>query len=245
MLYKVSPFGYFGRVAKVSRGPWFNEWYVEDDGLEYFYAFNSNGEIVYLLSNNIPLEDREKMQRMFKAIERNRYLAWFGGLWLGFEAVARVPYFKGMALGWKVMSMFGLGYLMKTGFTFYNAQTYGPIVSAFLRRHGHTARGDRSKITDRKREYFYIDTSSYMNYDFEDLGHDFHALHGPQPDGETLDSSWLAELDKFLRGEENKLKEHPMYVNYNYEYIDKSYPTAEMAHELFHRPAVPDEAAKH
>ena len=33
MLYKVSPFGYFSRVAKVSRGPWFQEHLVEDDGL--------------------------------------------------------------------------------------------------------------------------------------------------------------------------------------------------------------------
>ena len=39
MLYKVSPFGYFDRVSKVSRGPWFEEQFVEEDGLEYFYAY--------------------------------------------------------------------------------------------------------------------------------------------------------------------------------------------------------------
>lgn len=37
MLYKVSPFGYFARVSKISRGPWFDEANVEEDGLEYFY----------------------------------------------------------------------------------------------------------------------------------------------------------------------------------------------------------------
>lgn len=59
MLYKVSPFGYFSRVSKVSRGPWFQEHQVEDDGLEWFYVFgNGQGEPVYLLSNNVPLEDR-------------------------------------------------------------------------------------------------------------------------------------------------------------------------------------------
>ncbi len=84
-----------------------------------------------------------------------------------------------------------------------------------------------------------------MKYNHQDLGHDYHSIHGPQPDGEVLDSSWLVELDKFLRGEENKLKEHRNYVNYNYEYIDKSYPTVEMAHELFHRPAVADKDALH
>jgi hypothetical protein len=54
MLYKVSPFGYFARVSKVSRGPWFNESKVEEDGLEYFYLFGNGGTPVYLLSNNIP-----------------------------------------------------------------------------------------------------------------------------------------------------------------------------------------------
>ena len=65
MLYKVSPFGYFGRVGKISRGPWFNELAVEEDGLEYFYVFGQGGEPVFLLTNNIPLEDREKLQRLY------------------------------------------------------------------------------------------------------------------------------------------------------------------------------------
>lgn len=42
------------------------------------------------------------------------------------------------------------------------------------------------------------------------------------------------ELDKFLKGEENHLKEHKYFVNYKYEFLDKSYPTPEMAQDLFH-----------
>ena len=53
-----------------------------------------------------------------------------------------------------------------------------------------------------------------------------------------MDNTWLYELDRFLRGEDNKLKEHKNYVNYTYEYMDKSYPTAEKAHELFNSPPV-------
>ena len=60
MLYKVSPFGHFGRVNKVSRGPWFKEAMVEEDGLEYYYVFSDGTQPVYLLSNNISIEDREK-----------------------------------------------------------------------------------------------------------------------------------------------------------------------------------------
>ena len=41
-------------------------------------------------------------------------------------------------------------------------------------------------------------------------------------------------MDKFLRGEDNKLKEHKNFMNYEYEYLDKSFPTVEKAHDLFH-----------
>ena len=179
MLYKASPFGYFGRVTKVSRGPWFQEANVEEDGLEYFYVFGNEGAPVYLLSNNIPIEDREKLQKMWYGMERNRKLAWFGGLWLGVETVLRVPYFKSFALGWKVLSVFGSALVYKTMFTALNGGYYGPVVSAFLRKHVKSAQADRFAITDRKREFFNIDTSQYMNYDFKDLGHEYHAHHGP------------------------------------------------------------------
>ena len=45
-----------------------------------------------------------------------------------------------------------------------------------------------------------------MAYGYKDLGHDYHVNHGPQPEGEAMDSSWLGELDKFLKGEDNTLK---------------------------------------
>jgi len=236
MLYKVSPFGYFSRVAKVSRGPWFQEYMAEDDGLEWFYTYPSNGEMIYLLSNNIPLEDRERLDYLYKAYLRNRGLAWAAGLWLSFETISRVGYFKKLAWGWRALSFVGVGYLYNQVFQYANSQTYGPLLSAFFRKYQNVAKNDRFAITDRKREYFDIDTSEYMNYSFKDLGHDVHVNHGPQPDGEAMDSSWLSELDKFLKGEENKLKEHKNFVNYQYEYIDKSFPTPEKAHDLMYAP---------
>ena len=189
-----------------------------------------------MLSNNVPIEDRERLSHLYHAFNRNRILAWCGGLWLGVETVSRVGYFSKMAAGWKLLSLFGVGFVYNQVFQYINGQTYGPLLSAYFRKYNKVAKGDRFDITDRKREYFDIDTSSYMNYSFNDLGHDVHVNHGPQPDGEAMDSSWLSELDKFLHGEENKLKEHKNFVNYQYEYIDKSFPTAEKAHELMHGP---------
>lgn len=116
MLYKVSPFGYFGRVQKLSRGPWFQERNVEDDGLEYFYVFGGQGEPVYLLSNNLPIEDRDKLERLYKSFQRNRYLAWFGGYWVAAETILRVPYFRKMAIGWRALSFFATAFVAKNIF---------------------------------------------------------------------------------------------------------------------------------
>ena len=44
----------------------------------------------------------------------------------------------------------------------------------------------------------------------------------------------MSEMDKFLRGEENNLKEHKRYLNYDFNFTDKSFPTAEAASSLMH-----------
>jgi len=50
-----------------------------------------------------------------------------------------------------------------------------------------------------------------------------------------LDSSWLTEVDKFLKGEKHHLKEHKRFYDYNFEFIDKSFPTAEKVADLMHK----------
>lgn len=190
MLYKVDPMGYFGRVQKLSRGPWFQEAMVEEDGLDYYYVFSTNNGLANLLTNNIPMQDRDRLHRLYDAFQRNRYLAWFGGLWVGFEVTARCSCFTKMAIGWKLLSMLGMAWAVKTSVQLYNGFYYGPIFSAYFRKYGNYAKTDIYQISDRKREFYYIDTTQYLNYTNEDLGHDYHANHGPQPDGEVLDSTW-------------------------------------------------------
>ena len=84
--------GPFTRPGKISRGPWFKENFGStDDGLEYYYTYsNAEGETSYLLSNNIAHEDRDRLERLFNGYERARGLAWFGGAWVGVEAVTRI-----------------------------------------------------------------------------------------------------------------------------------------------------------
>ena len=233
MLYKVTPFGYFGRVNQISRGPWFAEMQVEDDGLEWFYLYgNDNSEVKHLLSNNMTYEDRTNFANLYWGQRRCSLLATAAGAFVGFEVISRHPYFRGMATGWRILSFVGVSYVAKTLFNKYNARTYGPLVGAYLRKYDDHATPDPFELTDRKREYYHIDDSQYMSYTMEDLTDHRHVSHGPQPDGIAKDSSWLVELDNFLDGKENGLKEHPKYLKYNYTFMDKSFPTQEMAKDL-------------
>ena len=146
----------------------------------------------------MPIRDRENLSRFYQAYNRNFALSYAAGLYLSLETVLRVPQLRKLAVGWRVLSFFGLGLAYKQGINIYISQYYGPIFSAFFRKYQSAARTDPFEITDRKREYFDIDTSDYMNYTNESLGHEYHGSYGPQPDGENNDSSWLVEVDKFL-----------------------------------------------
>lgn len=51
-----------------------------------------------------------------------------------------------------------------------------------------------------------------------------------------MDSSWLVEVDKFLNNEENNLKGHKRFYDYDFVFIDKSFPTADKVADLMHKP---------
>lgn len=120
-MYKVSPFGYFARPEKISQGPWFKEFFVEEDGLEYYYHFHDGASKQVLLSNNVPVHDRDNLDRIYRGYKRAKTLATVGGLWLGVETVLRVPYFKTMATGWRILSAIGLGIAFKLDFNYINS----------------------------------------------------------------------------------------------------------------------------
>ncbi len=92
MLYKIDSMGYFGGVSKVSRGPWFREIVVEDDGLDYWYQFDDiDGKQMNLLTNNMSVLDRERMAHLYHEMCRTNRIGWFAGTWLGFEVMMHTP----------------------------------------------------------------------------------------------------------------------------------------------------------
>jgi len=183
MLYGFSPHYYSAAASQNSKGPWFEKRYwVEDDGLDWFYAFLDNdGNKCWLLSNNLKLEDRERLAHLYHSQWRNNNISWFGGLWLGFEVVTRAKYFRSMALGWRFCSWLGLAYVSKTIMMAESSRNYSSVVGAYFRKYNHCVKRDITEISDEKREYFYIDTSQYMNYTNSELSGEYHVNHGPQP----------------------------------------------------------------
>ena len=178
--FKVSTMGYFGGVAKQSRGPWFRDFFVEDDGLDWFYRFKDNDwNRVYLLSNNIALDDREKFDSLFKTMKRNDRLSWCGASYIAFEAVRRLERFKRMAHGWRFLSWVGLAGLGHHLLMDYSSQVHAPILGAYLRKYKDCVVKDMYEIKDEKKAYFYIDTSDYMNYSNATLSDQYHISHGP------------------------------------------------------------------
>ncbi len=234
MLYKFGPMGYFGRVSQISRGPWFAELQVEDDGLEYYYMhMDAAGNQRYLLSNNMSYKDRTELMNLWSAQRRVTNMGWFAGLFAGVFFVTKDSWARSLAYGWRFCACAGVAAFTKMLICQYYSRTYGPLIGSYLRKYQDVGTTDAWEIRDRKREYYLIDDSQYMDYIEDDLKHmHMHSNHGPQPDGEAKDASYLREVDAFLDGKANHLKEHPRFLNYNYTFKDKSYPTLEQAKDL-------------
>jgi hypothetical protein len=135
-MYKVDSMGYFGGVSKVSRGPWFRQMNVEDDGLEYFYQYRDHdNKELNLLSNNLAVGDREALSRIYFEHRRTNLMAWAAGAYLGFETVFHVPALRAMAPGYRFLAMIGCGMVYKTSINFYWSMYTSPVMGAFLRKY--------------------------------------------------------------------------------------------------------------
>lgn len=155
MLYGVGPSGYFSRVTIYARGPWFKEFHwSEDDGENWWYQFKDDAGTRYLLCNNMSLKDRTEFERLWRGSVRASYIAHAFGALAAFELVTRHSFFKAMpsrrrffawTLAWATFATFG---------NMWNAQTYNPLMTAYLRKYNDVSANDLFEITDRRREFF-------------------------------------------------------------------------------------------
>lgn len=178
----MSSLGHNKGYSFVSRGPWFREIWVEDDGLDWFYTFLDNdNKKNYLLSNNIPLKDREIMNHLFFTQRRNNYISWALGLYLGMEAVTKSRYSMSCAKGWQFVQWLGFSFFFKECLMGWSGSHYNPTIGAIIRKHHQHVKQNMFEIKDEKKSYFYIDDSQYMNVTNAELSDEFHGDHGPTP----------------------------------------------------------------
>lgn len=88
-----------------------------------------------MLSNNLAIEDRERLSSLYFSMQRNNKIAWFAGMFLSVETMMHVQYLKKMPLGWRVPSLFGLGFLYKSFFMMNTGYNYAPAIGAYFRKY--------------------------------------------------------------------------------------------------------------
>ena len=183
-------------------------------------------------------QDRTEFYRLWKAHKRVHHMAWVAGFWLSAETVMRVPYLRKMAIGWRALSFMGIGFMYRGIFNFHSSYRYQPLLGAYLRKYQDKLTPDRFEMRDEKREFYEIDDSQYMSYTLDDVKDMHPELNlSPHPDTEYKDNSWLTELSKFLDGKENHLKQHKKYLEHEFPFHDKSFPTGAAADALIKGPA--------
>ena len=137
--------------------------------------------IKFLLSNNMANGDRQSFANLYNAQTRMQGMVWFASYWMGVETVLRERTMSKFAIGWKVLSVFGLAAVYQYGLNKAVGAHYSPLLGAYLRKYSEYGTANPQEIQDRKREFYQIDTTQYMSYSEEDLDIHGHANHGPQP----------------------------------------------------------------
>ena len=78
----------------------------------------------YLLSNNMSYKDRTDMGHLYKAYRRSEGLVSAMSLWMAVETALRVPQIKKMAIGWKLLSIYGVYFGYSQVGNFYASHRY-------------------------------------------------------------------------------------------------------------------------
>ena len=127
----------FAPVAILDQAAWYKQAWAEDDGLEKYYRHynRSTGQFNYLLSNNMTYKDRTQFDYLFKAHKRADYIVHAFSFWAAFETLQRVSQLKKLAIGWKVVSLFGIAWSYKQVGNYYTSARYNPLIGAYLRKY--------------------------------------------------------------------------------------------------------------
>jgi len=183
---------------------------LHDPYSNIFFHFKVGNTDKILLSNNIPVEDRERIKKFMKYSEictKNLNVVSF--MLTTFTAGGFIHLFPIKLIYLKVALFFSLYKVNKYLISGYFEENKHHVFSYYYHKYKHTAVDKLSDIEDARRKFFRPDTSVYYRetpqeiYDKKspEMLHDPAIYYGPHPfnDYENLDA--LVEINnKFLHG---------------------------------------------
>ena len=144
-------------IGSVNRttGTWFREMLASDDDMEKFYKFKINCVPMYLLTNNIPLRDREILHKLYCSIKMQRKstnaVAFIAAVML--LAKIQLPSFQRL---WKLFPLAIIFLGIRLGINLYLAQYNSPMLLALLNKYKDKASSDLYAIKDEKLSLIHI-----------------------------------------------------------------------------------------
>ena len=123
---------------------------------------------MYLLTNNIPLKEREIMDKLYRNIKLDRRISTYTSFIATVITFSKYN-FPMFTKGWKAFPFLLIWYSYNYCWNLYQAHYNAPMFMALIHKHLDKAKHDLYLIKDEKREWFDIDDSEYMAYSNKDV----------------------------------------------------------------------------
>ena len=218
-------------------GLWYREWMIRGSDDDKYYVLKRNFENLYLLTNVIPLKDREIMGALYFRIKRDWGIAGVLSFGISLHAI-QLPLFSVFKRSWKLFPFLICFQTFRYGISYLISRYNSPMFYAYLNKYRDSIKSDMFKIRDITREWFDIDDSEYMNYTNEDVDDMFSRYkqdipnYSPIPNEMYHSNSWLIEVNNYLKGIPHKLKEHPLYIKAKPKFKPYKMPTSKEVHDM-------------
>ena len=110
---------------------------AEDDGLEYYYKYqDEEGNTKYLLSNNVPFQDRDNLANLYHGHERQLMIHSAIGFLGGLELYRRLPNrIRNAGLAIRLFAFIGVESFSAAMFKYFVGNQYGPLLTAYFKKY--------------------------------------------------------------------------------------------------------------
>ena len=158
--------------------------YTDIYSLIYFQYLTRDNKKYFLLSNNIPVNEREEFKNFYKGYQRFLsafpYFSFIGSLFLtGGVVTLYTPKYRLSILGIGLFWYAATQACLRTKFV----RPLDEIASYYFVKYRKLAKENILEIEDPRRKHFRLDTSTYYRESEHEIRHHGHGDHGGHHDG--------------------------------------------------------------